>query len=393
MHKNKLRRRENSSFVAVTGEKIMNQSRLMFTLITGVLVVIGCSQPMQRGAAPQGVAGGPKYVVDPFWPKPLKDNWIVGQIAGLHVDTRDHIWILHRPNSLLADEKAAKPDQASTRCCIAAPAVIEFDPEGNFVRGWGGPGPGYDWPKNEHGLYVDPEGYVWVAGNNAADNMILKFTREGKFLMQIGSPGKPEGSSSRTQLGRPAQAVVDAAAGEIYIADGYGNRRIAVFDTKTGAYKRHWGAYGKAPSDDKLPLYHPQSPQFANPVHCVRLSNDDLVYVCDRANDRVQVFRKDGTFIHEFFVEVQTLQNGSVWDMTLSPDPEQRYLYVADGANGAVYILSRREGKKLGSFGRTGRYAGEFKWIHNIDVDSKGNIYTAEVGFGRRLQKFNRVAD
>lgn len=238
---------------------------------------------------------------------------------------------------------------------------------------------------------MDAEGYVWVSGNGATDRHILKFTREGKFLMQIGSPGKPEGSSSRTLVGRPAQTVVDTAAGELYVADGYHNRRIVVFDAKSGAYKRHWGAYGQTPSDDKQPAYNPASApsrQFGNPVHCVRLSKDGLVYVCDRVNDRIQVFAKDGRFVKEFFVEVRTLANGSVWDMTLSPDPEQRYMYVADGANGQVYILSRGDGKKLGAFGRTGRYAGEFKWIHNIDVDSKGNVYTAEVGFGRRIQKF-----
>ena len=362
--------------------------------LAAVLQISGCTQPMQRGAVPQGVADGPRFVVDPFWPKPLKDNWIFGQVAGLSVDTRGHVWIAHRPATLVDDEKGAQKNPPATRCCTAPPAVMEFDPQGNVVQAWGGRAQGYDWPANEHGIYVDAEGYVWISGNGATDRHILKFTREGKFLMQIGSPGKPEGSHSKAHLGRPAQVVVDTAAGEIYVADGYQNRRVVVFDTKTGAYKRHWGAYGGVPNDEKQPPYNPSSSpsrQFGNPVHCVRLSRDGLVYVCDRVNDRIQVFRKDGTFVKEFFVEVQTLANGSVWDMTLSPDPEQRYMYVADGANGQVYILARSDGSALGSFGRSGRYAGEFKWIHNIDVDSKGNIYTAEVGFGRRLQKFTRV--
>lgn len=369
--------------------------RVVFALVAGLLIALGCTQPAPRGAEPQGVSGGPRFAVDPFWPKTLKENWIFGHVSGLSVDSRDHVWITHRPRTLLDDEKGAQKSPPATRCCTAPPAVMEFDPQGNVVRAWGGPGKGYDWPANEHGIYVDAEGYVWVSGNGATDRHILKFTREGKFLLQIGSPGKPEGSNSQTQLGRPAQTVVDVAAGEIYVADGYGNRRIVVFDTKTGAYKRHWGAYGtKAPHDDKLPPYDPDaapSRSFSSPVHCVRLSRDGLVYVCDRANDRIQVFRKDGSYVTEFRVEAQTRQNGSVWDLTLSPDPEQRHLYVADGANGVVHIVSRRDGAKLGEFGRTGRYAGEFKWIHNIDVDSKGNLYTGEVGFGRRMQKFVRV--
>jgi hypothetical protein len=369
----------------------MKRARIVIALIIGVLAANGCAQPMPRGAVPQGAPDGPKFVVDPFWPKPLKDNWIVGQIAGLHVDTRDHVWILHRPNSLLADEKVAKPDQPN-RCCTAAPAVMEFDPAGNFVRGWGGPGQGYDWPKNEHGIYVDPEGNVWVAGNDAADNMILKFTREGKFLMQIGKPGKSEGSASRTQLGRPANMEVDVAANELYVADGYGNKRILVLDAKTGAYKRHWGAYGGTPSDDKMPAYSPSAPpskQFANAVHCVRLSKDGLVYVCDRGNNRIQVFQKNGTFVTEFIgVKLTALDTA---DLVFSPDPAQRHILLADGQSSYIHILSRSDGKHLGSFAQHGRQAGLFRSLHNLGTDSKGNLYTGEAGFGRRLQKFVRV--
>ena len=372
----------------------MKKIHLVIAPAIGLLVAIGCSQPMQRGAAPQGAAGGPKFVVDPFWPKPLKGNWIVGQIAGLHVDTRDHVWILHRSNSLLPDEKVAKPGETSTRCCTAAPAVIEFDPEGNYVRGWGGPGAGYDWPKNEHGLYVDAEGHVWVAGNDAADHMILKFTREGKFLLQIGKPGKAEGSASMTQLGRPANMEVDVAANELYIADGYGNKRILVLDSRTGAYKRHWGAYGGTPSDDKLPAYSPSAPlskQFANAVHCVRLSKDGLVYVCDRGNNRIQVFRKDGNFVTEF-IGVRLPATDTV-DLVFSPDPAQRHILLGDGQSSFIHILSRSDGKQLGTFAQHGRQAGAFRSLHNLGTDSKGNLYTGEAGFGRRIQKFALVAN
>ena len=374
----------------------MNKIRLVliFVLMPVIvaLIALGCSQPLPRGATLQGAAGGPRFVADPFWPKPLKENWIIGQVAGLHVDTRDHVWILHRPNTLLADEKITKSDQASRRCCVAAPAVLEFDTEGVFVRGWGGPGEGYDWPKNEHGLYVDAEGNVWVAGNDAADNMILKFTREGKFLMQIGKPGKSEGSASRTQLGRPANMEVDLAANELYVADGYGNKRILVLDAKTGAYKRHWGAYGGTPSDDKMPAYSPSAPpskQFANAVHCVRLARDGLVYVCDRGNNRIQVFQKNGTFVTEF-TGVQLTATDTA-DLVFSSDPAQRHILLADGQSSYIHILSRSDGKHLGSFARHGRQAGEFRTLHNLGIDSKGNLYTGEAGFGRRLQKFVRV--
>jgi DNA-binding beta-propeller fold protein YncE len=269
---------------------------------------------------------------------------------------------------------------------------MDFDPAGNFVRGWGGPGQGYDWPKNEHGIYVDPEGNVWVAGNDAADNMILKFTREGKFLMQIGKPGKSEGSASRTQLGRPANMEVDVAANELYVADGYGNKRILVLDAKTGAYKRHWGAYGGTPSDDKMPAYSPSAPpskQFANAVHCVRLSKDGLVYVCDRGNNRIQVFQKNGTFVTEFIgVKLTALDTA---DLVFSPDPAQRHILLADGQSSYIHILSRSDGKHLGSFAQHGRQAGLFRSLHNLGTDSKGNLYTGEAGFGRRLQKFVRV--
>jgi len=369
----------------------MNRARFLIALAIGVLAAIGCTQPAPRGAAPQGAPDGPKFVVDPSWPKPLRDNWIVGQIAGLHVDTRDHVWVLHRPNSLLVDEKVAKPDQPK-RCCTAAPAVLEFDTAGAFVRGWGGPGQGYDWPKNEHGIYVDAEGNVWVAGNNAEDNMILKFTREGRFLMQIGKPGKSEGSASRTQLGRPANMEVDVAANELYVADGYGNKRILVLDAKTGAYKRHWGAYGEAPSDDKMPAYSPSAPpskQFANAVHCVRLSKDGLVYVCDRGNNRIQVFRKDGTFVSELLGAKLTALDTA--DLVFSPDPAQRHVLLADGQSSHIHILSRSDGRHLGSFAQHGRQAGAFRSLHNLGTDSKGNLYTGEAGFGRRLQKFVRV--
>lgn len=348
-----------------------------------VVFLAGCAQAQ------------PQFRVDPQWPKPLAEEngvqLVLGQVAGIAVNEKNgHVWLIHRPATLLPDEWNAKESRPVThRCCKSAPAVIELDAAGNYVRGWGRSGPEVQWPKSEHGIYIDPDGNVWIAGNGNEDNQILKFTPEGKFLQQIGSPGKSEGSNSQRQLGRPAHMIL--SQGELFVADGYGNRRIVVFDAATGAYKRHWGAYGGRPSDDALPPYDPAKPlsrQFGNPVHCVRISNDGKVYVCDRVNNRIQVFSRGGEFQQEFRVEVQTLANGSVWDMVLSHDPAQKYMYVADGANGRIYILNRSDGAVVGAFGRTGRMAGEFKWIHNIAIDRDGNLYTSEVGFGRRVQKF-----
>jgi DNA-binding beta-propeller fold protein YncE len=302
--------------------------------------------------------------------------------------------VLHRPRTLKAED-AAK----------AAPPVMVFDPAGNFVKSWGGPGSGFDWPEREHGIHIDYKGFAWIGGNNCptsglaglkpvADDALLKFTLDGKFVLQIGKAGPIRGSNDTTALGSPADVAVDVAAHEVYVADGYTNRRIIVFDSETGAYKRHWGAYGNRPSDDKPPPYDPAKPpsqQFGNPVHCVRIAKDGLVYVCDRINDRLQVFRKDGAFVSEHIFEKTTRGTGSVYDLVFSPDADQRFLYMADGMNGEVRIVSRSSKEVLARFGRVGRQAGQFTALHNIAVDRQGNIYTSEVNTGQRVQKFRRL--
>jgi hypothetical protein len=337
----------------------------------------------------------PTFQPEPFWPKPLPEGWILGQVAGIAVSPDDHIWIIHRPATLLDDEKGLEKNPPEYKCCKAAPAVMEFDTDGNLLRHWGGPGAGQPWVKNEHGIHIDKDGSVWLGGNNDGDQ-ILHFTPDGKFINQIGKDDGTKGprSNDTARLNRPAHMFTDEAANEIYVADGYGNRRVIVFDSKTGAYKRHWGAYGNQPNDEKQPPYTPTaepSKQFSSPVHCVRIANDGLVYVCDRANDRIQVFRKDGTFVKEFRVTPATLANGSVWDLVLSEDKDQRFIFTADGANGQITTLLRENGVQIGQWGRHGRQPGQFKWVHNMAIDSKGNLYTAEVGFGRRVQKFKRT--
>jgi DNA-binding beta-propeller fold protein YncE len=307
------------------------------------------------------------------------------------VDSRDHVWIVHRADTLSPIEAAADQNPPAASCCRKAPPVLEFDPAGNLVGSWGGPGEAYEWPLSNHGIFVDYKDNVWIGGNDAKDAHVLKFTRQGKFLMQFGHQGKSGGSNDTTNFGRVAKIYVDPKTNEAYIADGYGNKRVAVIDAETGVFKRYWGAYGHKPDDTNLGPYDPSAPpaqQFRNPVHCADLSIDGMVYVCDRPNDRIQVFRADGTFVKEVFIAPKTLGDGSTWDVAFSKDTQQKYMYVADGKNEKVYVLDRQTLDVLTSFGDGGRQPGQFFAVHSIATDSKGNIFTTETYEGRRLQKF-----
>ena len=349
-----------------------------------VLVALACAS-VAHAAEP------PRFAVDANWPKPLPNNWILGQVAGVAVDAQDHVWVLHRPTSLTPDERGAALTPPRSKCCKPAPPVLEFDAAGNLLQAWGGPGNGYTWPQSEHGVYVDAGGMVWIGGNGEQDGQVLKFTRQGKLVLQIGKQGPQTNSNDVARLGRPAGLTVDAQANELYVADGYFNRRVIVFDAATGAYKRHWGAYGTRPQDGPAKPYDPKAPrsrQFASPVHCVRIARDGLVYVCDRGANRIQVFRKNGAFVREIMVDPATLGNGSVWDLAIWPDRAQTYLLNADGENNEVKILSRNSGAQVGVFGRGGRQAGAFHWVHNLAIDSKGNVFTTEVDTGKRVQRF-----
>jgi DNA-binding beta-propeller fold protein YncE len=336
----------------------------------------------------------PRFEVDASWPRPLPNKWILGQVSGIAVDKQDHIWIVNRPGTLTPRERAAEHHPPEAKCCVAPPPVLVFDQQGNVLKAWGGPGLGYEWPESEHGIYIDDDGFVWLAGNGKTDGQILKFTQDGKFVLQIGKSGQGNDSNSTVRLGSPADIAVDTAAKEVFVADGYANRRVVVFDSETGAYKRHWGAYGNRPSDAKTAAYDPGKPpsqQFGNPVHCVRIAQDGLVYVCDRTNDRVQIFREDGTFVAEHFYEKSTLGNGSVYELVLSRDKDQKYIFMIDGMNGEIRIVDRATSEVLSQFGRPGRQAGEFTALHNIAIDHTGNLYTAEVQTGERIQRFRRI--
>jgi DNA-binding beta-propeller fold protein YncE len=343
-------------------------------------------------SAARAAAGMPEYKVDPSWPKQLPNNWLIGQVGGVAVDKQNNVWVLQRPRTLTVDEAGAVQVPPRSDCCVPAPAVLEFTQNGDLINWWGGPGTGYDWPASEHGIWVDEQNNVWVGGNSATDRQILKFTQSGRFLMQIGHPSSDPIDSTRTDiLGQVAQIHVDDQAHEVYLADGYGNHRVIVYDSDTGAFKRMWGAYGKPPTDVALGAYDPAAPpatQFRNPVHCARISVDNLVYVCDRVNDRIQVFTKSGTFVKEFFVRTQTLGNGSVWDLTFSQDRRQKYLVIIDGENNVVWTLDRNTGALVDQQFHNGRNAGQFHWVHQFASDSNGNIYTGEVDTSKRIQKF-----
>jgi DNA-binding beta-propeller fold protein YncE len=340
----------------------------------------------------QGGAAAPAFKVDPAWPT-VPAQWTLGQVSGVAVDSRDHVWILQRPWSLGSDEQA--PDAAAP-CCHPAPPVMEFDSAGRYVQGWGGPGEGYEWPADEHALFVDHKDNVWISSaggprlRDRTENHILKFTRAGKFLLQIGRRGRSQGSLDTANFNNPADIDVHPPTNEVFVADGYVNRRVIVLDADTGAFKRMWGAYGKPPDDaaPNEPTYAGPPAQQFNTVHGVRVSRDGHVYVADRRNNRVQVFALDGRFEREIFIARETRLLGTAFAFAFSPDAGQRWLYLADSGNGKVRVFDRATLQEVNAFGRIGRYAGQFVFLHALAVDSRGNVFTAEVGGGRRVQKF-----
>lgn len=396
---------------------ITRRHRLYFGVIFAAFLVAAglVDYATQKTIAAQGkakAAQAPRFVVDPLWPKPLPNHWVLGSVTGVAVDAQDHIWITHRGADSLGNNEKGAILNPPTGCCVPAPQVLEFDQAGNLVSHWGGSGQGFDWPQSTGGITIDHKGNIWIAaagpppgagarpagaaGARPAappkpqDAHVIKFSRAGQFLLQIGRAGKVEGSDSKTGLNKPAGVRVDAATNEVYVADGFGNNRVVVFDADTGAYKRHWGAYGEKPDDAGIGAYDPDAPpakQFRI-VSCASISKDGLVYVCDRQNDRIQVFRKDGKFVKEAFVSKSTRGDGSVWDIAFSHDPQQRFLYVADGHDKKVFVLRRDNLEVVSSFGDGGRMAGQFYAVGSIAVDSKGNVYTGETYEGKRVQKF-----
>lgn len=362
--------------------------------VLGLAGLITAERLIQRtSAADQATATveAPRFEVDPAFPKPLPNGMLMGMAIGVAVDAENHIWVVHRPDTLSAAEAAADENPPTAACCRRAPPVLQFDQQGNLISAWGGPGEGYEWPQSNHGIFVDHKGIVWIGGNGTNDAHVLKFTQEGKFIAQYGASGKTGGSNDMVNFGRVAKIFVDPKANEAYLADGYLNKRVVVLDADTGAFKRYWGAYGNKPDDTDLGPYNPDLPpvqQFRTPVHCSDLSVDGLLYVCDRPNNRIQVFTREGKFVKETFIAKRTLGDGAIWDVAFSKDPQQKYLYVADGKNERVYILNRDTLEIVSAFGDGGRQPGQFFAVHSLVTDAAGNIFTTETYEGRRLQKF-----
>jgi DNA-binding beta-propeller fold protein YncE len=378
-----------------------NRTLVLGASLVALLVALGIAQTwLERTASAQskGAVQAPRFEVDPLWPKPLPNHWILGSTIGVWVDSDDHVWIIHRSSATLGNnEKTLETKQGE--CCAGAPPILEFDQDGNLLRHWGGPGQGYEWPDSNHGIFIDYKGNVWIGGNGGPDSHILKFTKDGKFLMQIGKKGARRkagagagnqegqvagfvgGSNDQESFGRVAKIFVDPKENEAYIADGYLNKRVAVLDADTGKMKRYWGAYGNKPDDTPMPPYNPANPpaqQFYNPVHCADMSVDRFIYVCDRVGDRLQVFTPEGKFVKEQWYEKNTLNAGSVWDIAFSKDAQQRYIFMADGVNEKVKIIDRQSLQEVTTFGDGGRQPGQFYGVHSIAIDSKGNLYTTE---------------
>jgi len=265
------------------------------------------------------MVSAPSFEVDPFWPKPLPNQWIIGRAIGVEVDARDHVFIVHRDQeSMFGGATEIGLKLGVSECCTPAPPILEFDPAGNLVNAWGGPGEGFTWPESNHGIAIAPNGNVWIGGNGTGDSHVLVFTGDGQFVAQHGIPGSTPDSNSTTFFGQVAELAIDAANNEVYLADGYRHKRVAVLDLNTGAFKRYWGAYGNTPVDERVD-YTPGAPlpqQFRGPVHCAIPSKDGFVYVCDRGSDRIQVFRPDGTYVREVVIAPETLAQGSTWDIS-----------------------------------------------------------------------------
>ena len=376
----------------------MTYSCFRIGALAGLAALIVLSIPGSMTAAGENNVHEHEYAVDTNWPQlPLPNNWVIGEVGGIWVDEQDHVWIVHRPSTLVSYELGAAATPPYSVCCVAAPPVIEFDPSGKVVRAWGGPGEGYEWPSTEHGISVDHKGNVWIGGSATrprtdgapADGMVLKFTRDGKFLLQIGHAGPSKGSLDTTQLSGAADIFVDPVENEAYVADGYGNHRVIVFDADTGTFKRMWGAYGKPPTDNEISREGSRDElpnQFRN-VHCVEIARDGLVYVCDRDNNRMQVFKKDGAFVSERFYLKNTRGAGTVGNISFWPDSEQSIMAITDIGNFLIRLVDRDGGDIISTFGHYGNYAGQMNRLHQAAFDSQGNLFTSEAA-GKRVQKF-----
>jgi hypothetical protein len=354
------------------------------------VAVFVCSYLAGAAAQQPGAARVPRFQVDAAWPS-VPGNWVLGEVTSIAVDSRDHIWVLHRPRSIPADRRAS-----------AAPPVLEFDESGKLLGSWGGPADGYDWPEREHGIYVDAKGFVWISGNGGwpkpsaegnTDDMILKFTTAGKLVMQIGRRGQSKGNTDTVNVHQPADTFVHEPTGELFVADGYGNQRVVVFDAESGRFKRMWGGFGTVPPPALAPNPAQSAPPTAEApmqfglVHAIKVSRDGIVYVADRTYRRIQTFTLDGKFIREVKPTSDTGVAPVPAGFAFSSDPKQQYLYVVDSGPMRVLIFDRATLTQIGAVGGRGAKPGEFDIVHHMAADSKGNLYTAEIVTNRRAQR------
>jgi len=335
----------------------------------------------------------PVFVVDPTWPS-IPNNWVLGEVTSISVDKDDHVWVLHVPQSISDAQRAN-----------AAPPVLEFDDKGKLLTSWGGPTGGDEWVAREHGIFVDANNFVWIGGRagwprettpGLSDDVIMKFTMTGKLVMQIGHRGQSKGNTDTENVHQATDVFVDTQAKEVYAADGYGNKRVIVFDSETGKFKRMWGAFGNPPpttfapnAAGPQPQTTPDGPQEFGLPHAIKVSNDGIVYVADRINNRIQTFARDGKFLKQTRV---TNEGSTIVPVpagfAFSPDREQQFLYVVDSGPMRVVIFDRRTMTQIGVIGMKGAKPGEFDIVHHIAADSKGNLYTAEIVNNRRAQRF-----
>jgi len=368
----------------------------MVRRLLGISAIVALAASMWllgRVQAQQPEFRAPQFKVDPDWPK-IPNNWVLGEVTSISVDSKDHIWVLHVPQSVPEAERAN-----------AAPPVLEFDATGTLLSHWGGPGEGFEWPGREHGIFVDANNFVWIGGRAGwprattpgnSDDMLLKFTTAGKFVMQIGRRGQSKGNTDTENVHQPTDAFVDTSTKEVYVADGYGNKRVVVFDSETGKFKRMWGAFGNPPPPTlapNLPTPQPQTtpegPQEFGLPHAVKVSHDGTVYLADRINNRIQLFTTQGKFLKQ----VRVTNEGSTVvpvpaGFAFSPDRKQQWLYVVDSGPMRVVVFDRQTMTQAGVIGMRGKNAGEFDIVHHMAADSKGNLYTAEIVNNHRAQRF-----
>jgi streptogramin lyase len=367
-------------------------SHLLATLLLAAAAIVALDRPLAGQASSPASRSVPSFKVDPSWPLEMPNKWILGAVTGVFVDAKQHVWVTHLPETLTEEETSVEQKPPIGTCCVAAPPVVEFDQQGKVVQGWG-QGSKDDtssWPRNPHGIFVDHHDFVWIG--TYMHHRVMKFTRDGKLLLTIGQYDKNAGSNDTTLLGGPAGIWVDPRSNEAFIADGYRNRRVIVFDGATGKYLRHWGAYGEKPDDaerfDPKTMVTGALPKQFSTVHGLTGSKDGKIYVADRRGNRIQVFDQAGKFLAEKIVAPATLASGSAFVIVLSPDPQQQWLYLADGTNHKVWILRRSDLEIVGEFGRGGRQAGQFLRPHGMSIDAQGNLYVGEASTGRRVQKF-----